>query len=209
MVTARGRRRFNVEVRLPHFKIEVKPGRRYAAGMSASRSAPRPGPDDGDPPWLSEQERDAWLEVATLTLQLPALLDAQLQRDADLGLFEYTVMSWLSMAPDRRARMGELARLAQGSVSRLSNVVKRLEHRGFVHRAPDPTNGRYTLATLTEAGWDKVVQAAPGHVRAVRRYVLDPLTPSQVGDLRRLTSPIAERIRGDAGGGLPAAPADD
>ena len=148
-----------------------------------------------EPVWLSDAERDTWLEVATISLQLPGLLDAQLQRDSGLSLFEYLTMSWLSMATDRQMRMGELALLARGSMSRLSNVVKRLEQRGFVRREPDPTNGRYTLAILTEAGWEKVVEAAPGHVRAVRRYVLDPLTGEQVTDLQVIGGRIAEQIR--------------
>src|ERR1700712_5450708 len=120
-------------------------------------------PAGAEPPWLSDQERDTWLEVATIALQLPGLLDAQLQRDADLGLFDYMVMSWLSMTPDRKMRMGELAQLARGSMSRLSNVVKRLAQRDFVERAPDPSDGRYTIARLTETGWNRVVSAAPGH----------------------------------------------
>lgn len=145
------------------------------------------------------------MQVATIALQLPGLLDAQLQRDADLGLFDYMVLSWLSMVPERKMRMGELAQLARGSMSRLSNVVKRLEQREFVERAPDPTNGRYIVATLTDAGWAAVVRAAPGHVRAVRRYVLDPLTADQVRDLGDIGGRMAERIRGDARGGLTGA----
>src|SRR5690606_19637506 len=122
--------------------------------MSGIDGAPLPGPDADEPMWLSDEERDAWLEVATIALQLPGLLEAQLQRDVKLGLFDYLVLSWLSMAPDRQLRMGVLAQMAQGSMSRLSNVVKRLEQRGFVQRAPDPTNGRYILATLTDAGFE-------------------------------------------------------
>ena len=128
-------------------------------------------------------------------LQLPGILDAQLQRDAEISLFEYMVMSWLSMTPDRRLRMGELAELARGSMSRLSNVVKRLEQRGFVQRTPDPTNGRYTIAVLTDAGWAGVVRAAPGHVRAVRRLVLDPLTSKEVALLDDVAGRIAQGIR--------------
>jgi DNA-binding MarR family transcriptional regulator len=163
---------------------------------------------DGDPPWLSDQEQQTWLQVATIVLQLPGLLDAQLQRDAEVGLFEYIVMSWLSMTPDHRMRMGELARLARGSMSRLSNVVKRLEQRGFVQRSPDTTNGRYTIAALTDAGWASVVRAAPGHVRAVRRYVLDPLTPTQVGFLDDIAGRIAEGIREGVGGNGPVSPSN-
>lgn len=33
---------------------------------------------------------------------------------------------------------------------------------------------------MTEAGWLKIQQAAPGHVREVRRLVIDTLTPDQL-----------------------------
>jgi DNA-binding MarR family transcriptional regulator len=177
--------------------------------MPEPDGAAHPGPDVDEPPWLDDTERDAWLEVATIMLRLPGLLDAQLKRDADLGLFEYMVLSRLSMSPDRRLRMGELAQLSRGSMSRLSNVVKRLEARGWVERAPDPTNGRYTLAILTEAGWATVEQAAPGHVRAVRRYVIDPLTTDQVGTLRQIGGLLGERIREGVEGEQPLEPCQD
>jgi len=64
------------------------------------------------------------------------------------------------------------------------------------------------MLTRPDAGWDAVVLAAPGHVRAVRRYVLDPLTPEQVRDLQEIGGRIAERIRGDVGGGVSAIPAE-
>ena len=92
------------------------------------------------------------------------------------------------------ADAGELAQLSRGSLSRLSNVVKRLEQRGFVRRETDPTNGRYTNAVLTEAGWDCVVHAAPGHVNAVRQFIFDPLSAEQVEALGVIGGLIADRI---------------
>ena len=73
---------------------------------------------------------------------------------------------------------------------KLSQVVARLERRGWVRRTPDPTDGRYTLAILTEDGWQKVVATAPGHVDEVRRLLFDPLTKAQQRQLRA----IGERI---------------
>ena len=143
-----------------------------------------------EPPWLNDEERQAWLTLGSLLVQLGPALDAQLRRDAGINHFDYTVMSVLSEAHDRTRRMSELAALADGSLSRLSQVVARLEKKGWVRRSPDPTDGRYTLATLTEAGWQKVVEAAPGHVSEVRRLVFDPLTKAQV---QQLTS-IGQRI---------------
>jgi DNA-binding MarR family transcriptional regulator len=154
-----------------------------------------PAPAGPNPQWLTKQESDAWLGIATIALQLPAVLDAQLQRDTGIGFYEYSVLSWLSMAPERTLRMSQLAELTRGSLSRLSNVVKRLEQREFVRRAPDPTNGRYTNAFLTDAGWECVVRAAPGHVNAVRHFIFDPLSAEQVEQLRVTSGRIADRIR--------------
>lgn len=143
-----------------------------------------------EPRWLTKEEREAWWALVSLTIRLPAALDAQLQRDAGLTHFEYQVLATLSEAPDRTMRMSELAAMAEGSLSRLSQLVSRLEKRLWVRRTPDPSDGRYTLAVLTEPGWDKVVESAPGHVEAVRNLVFDVLTKPQI---RQITS-ISNRI---------------
>jgi DNA-binding MarR family transcriptional regulator len=145
--------------------------------------------------WLADEERVAWLALADLILRLPAALDAQMLRDSNITLFDYFVVSALSMAPDRMLRMSDLARFTSSSLSRLSNAAKRLEQRGFVRRAPDPENGRYTVAILTDAGWDLVVAAAPGHVGAVRKYVIDGLTSEQIAALRSVAGHVTDRLR--------------
>src|SRR5215472_5774685 len=132
-----------------------------------------------EPRWLDPDERLIWLALGSVLIRLPGALDSQLQRDAGISHFEYQVLAGLSEAPDRTLRMSVLALLAEGSLSRLSQVVSRLEQRGWVRRAPDPTDGRYTLATLTDAGWEKVVATAPAHVEEVRRLVFDRLTKVQ------------------------------
>lgn len=141
--------------------------------------------------WLSEEEQRAWESIATLLFRLPGPLESQLQRDSGLTLFEYMVLSYLSMMPDHIGRMSELARLTNSSLSRLSNVVTRCERRGWITRSPDPDDARYTVAMLTGSGYEQVVAAAPGHVEAVRHHVIDPLTPAQ---LRTITEAV-DRIR--------------
>ncbi|WP_182348849.1 MarR family transcriptional regulator [Tomitella gaofuii] len=132
-----------------------------------------------------------------LMMHLPGELDAQLLRDSHLTHFEYEVLSRLSEAQERSLRMSTLATLAGGSLSRLSHVVKRLQDRGWVERNPCPEDRRVTFACLTDAGYDVVVQAAPGYVENVRRLVVDKLTRAQLGELigigRRLNDTI-ERI---------------
>jgi len=150
-----------------------------------------------EPRWLSAEEQQTWLSlVGVMTLLSPAL-DTQLQRDAGISHFEYQVLAMLSESPGRTARMSRLAALANGSLSRLSHVVSRLERPGWVERSPDPEDGRYTLARLTDAGWEKVVATAPGHVAEVRRLVFDPLTKAQQRQVREAGRRILHAIDPD------------
>jgi DNA-binding MarR family transcriptional regulator len=150
-----------------------------------------------DPRWLSGTELAAWMPLGGLLLKLPAALDAQMQRDSGLSHFEYLVLASLSEAPARTRRMSELAALANGSLSRLSHVVKRLEARGWVRREACPSDGRYTNAVLTEDGWAKVLASAPGHVDAVRTLILDVLTGDELARIGDMSRRILEGLDAD------------
>lgn len=155
---------------------------------------------DDEVNWLDERQLQSWMRFAALLVVVPAELDAEMQRQAGITQFEYTVLAALSEAPERTLRISGLARFTQGSLSRMSHLIKRLEKRGWVRRELDPADGRYTNAILTDAGWAKVVATAPGHVETVRRLVVDALTPAQ---LRQLGD-ISERIvRGATPGDCP------
>jgi len=153
-------------------------------------------PADEAPRWLDEEERRAWLGLVAIMRRLEHALDTQL-REEGLTHFEYGVMAALSEAPERELRMSALALYAEGSLSRLSQVVARLERKGYVHRRPDPADGRYTLAALTDEGHRKMVSAAPGHVAEVRRLVFDPLTKAQVKQLAQIGRRILYAIAPD------------
>ncbi|WP_407319105.1 MarR family transcriptional regulator [Isoptericola halotolerans] len=163
---------------------------------------------DPDPPAaLTGDELETWAALATVVEWLPAALDAQLQRDAQLTHFEYGVLYALSRAPDLTLRMSVLSGYANSSLSRLSRAVTRLESKGWMRRAPDPADGRSTLAVLTDQGRDKVEQATPGHVHTVRELVLDRLTKPQTRHLREASLRIAQAIRSDGSWVPPASPA--
>lgn len=140
--------------------------------------------------WLSDEQQAAWRPFVGLLLRLPAVLDAQLQRDAGITHFDYLVLSALSEAPARTLRMSELAATASSSLSRLSHVVSRLEAKGWVRRQSCPGDGRFINAVLTEEGWHKVVATAPGHVAAVRELLVDTLTEEEFAQLGTLSEKI-------------------
>ncbi|UZG55457.1 MarR family winged helix-turn-helix transcriptional regulator [Rhodococcus opacus] len=144
--------------------------------------------------WLNADERAAWLRLVAVLELLPGILDSQLRRDAGITHFEYFVLAMLSEATDHTLRMTSLAQRTSATLPRLSHVVRRLEERGLVERIPCPEDGRASNARLTTAGWDEVAAAAPEHVRTVRRNVLDPLTPAQLTQLRRIGEALLTQL---------------
>jgi DNA-binding MarR family transcriptional regulator len=150
----------------------------------------------GDPPvkWLTAAELDGWLSLVRLFMWLPWSIDQQLQRDSNLSMVEYQVLAMLSNRPQQTMRMSSLAEVTNASLSRLSHLIKRLETRGLVRREPDPADGRFTNAILTEQGLETLTEAAPAHVAHVRSLVIDVLSPEQLRRLGRDADRIMSRI---------------
>jgi DNA-binding MarR family transcriptional regulator len=65
---------------------------------------------------------------------------------------------------------------------------------GWVRRIPCPTDKRSNLAELTAKGRQKLTEAAPGHVAAVRHLVFDALT----GEQQRILAQISDAITAHA-----------
>ena len=181
-------------------KHQVKPPCQPSAGVgqdqysnSVTERAPRGG-DEQAVRWLTAAEVDSWLSLVRLMTWLPWSIDQQLRHDANLGMVEYQVMARLSNCPERTLRMSSLADLANSSLSRLSHLVKRLEERGLVRREPDPADGRFTIAILTDKGFRALAEAAPGHVAHVRSLVIDVLSPEQLRRMGLAADRIMSRI---------------
>jgi len=144
--------------------------------------------------WLTDAEVDSWLSLVRLVTWLPWSIDQQLRRDSNLGMVEYQVLAMLAESPERTMRMSSLAEVTNASLSRLSHLFSRLERRGLVRRAPDPADGRFTNAILTEEGYRELADAAPAHVAHVRSLVIDVLSPEQLRRLGRDADRIVSRI---------------
>jgi DNA-binding MarR family transcriptional regulator len=156
---------------------------------------PRKGRTGTEPTrWLTADEEAAWRAFASILVRLPWALECQLQRDATLSFIEYHALAMLSETPDHTRRMSDLAEVTNASLSRLSHLIKRLEGRGLVRREADPTDGRYTNAILTKAGYEHLVASAPAHVATVRRLVIEPFTKAELRQLHDAAERILRRV---------------
>lgn len=144
--------------------------------------------------WLDDAQQSAWRKLIEVVELLPGALDSQLRTDAELSHFDYFTLAMLSEAPGRSLRMTALAEMTNSTLPRLSHVASRLEERGYLERTPCPEDRRATNAVLTESGWQKVVDTAPGHVETVRRIVFSGIDASDVADLDRIMTRILEHL---------------
>ncbi|MDB1086097.1 MarR family winged helix-turn-helix transcriptional regulator [Streptomyces sp. ACA25] len=148
--------------------------------------------------WLNPDENRAWRAFRRImvTVQTGTVRDL-----AAIGLSEpdYEVLSTLSERPAHTSTLGEQADKMGWSRSRLSRHATRMEARGLLRRALDPTDGRGCLLVLTAEGLDALKNAAPAHVESVRHHFIDRLTPADLAALEQ----IARRLEQPQGDGDP------
>jgi Transcriptional regulators len=149
-----------------------------------------------EPRWLNPREARAWRGYR----RMRALLDLQLARDLahESGLSEadYDVLSTLSETDGHRLRLTELAAHMLWSKSRLSHHITRMRQRGLVTRQECPDDARGSVIVLTEDGLKAIGEAAPGHVAAVRRHMIDLLTDEEIAALDALSHRIVDHLTG-------------
>ena len=136
------------------------------------------------PHWLSAEQQQVWRSYLLGSARLAERLDADL-RTFGLDLGEYEILVTLSEAPERRARMSELAEAVHQSRSRLTHTITRMENAGLVDRASCPTDRRGVWAHLTDEGFALLEAAAPSHVEAVRRNFVEAVDPEDYAALGR------------------------
>jgi DNA-binding MarR family transcriptional regulator len=147
-----------------------------------------------EPAWLDEGEARAWRGYLRMRTLLHAQIVRDLAREAGLSGPDYDVLSNVSEAPGRRARLGDLAARMAWSRSRLSHHITRMERRGLVTREDCTSDGRGAFVALTDAGWRAIRAAAPGHVASVRRHFIDLLSREQLDALAEISQTVVRRL---------------
>ena len=131
-------------------------------------------------PWLNDSEQAAWRAWLDMYRLLLPTFDRQVH---------------LSEAPDHRLRMSELADHTLSTRSAITRTVDRLVAREWVRRRRSTDDQRGYFAELTDLGVEVLTEIAPGHVAAVRSYLIDLLTETELAALRS----IGEKVRGRMG----------
>jgi DNA-binding MarR family transcriptional regulator len=132
---------------------------------------------------LTDDQLAAWSGFLMGHAQIVRVLDAELEREHGLSLSSYDVLIQLSLVPDRRLRMFELADAIVLSRSGLTRLVDRLERAGLVERERGEADPRQMYARLTERGLEVLADATPTHIAGIKERFLERLSDEQTKQL--------------------------
>ena len=141
---------------------------------------------------LSPEQFAAWSGFLRSHAQIVRALDAELEREHGLSLTSYDVLIQLSLAPDRRLRMFELADAIVLSRSGLTRLVARLERDGLVERERGEVDLRQMYARLTARGFEVLADATPTHIAGIKERFLGRLSDEQTKQLGEIWRAVLE-----------------
>jgi DNA-binding MarR family transcriptional regulator len=110
---------------------------------------------------------EAWRALNAAHASVHSALECELKRDHDLSSVEFDVLDRLSSCQEGKVRMQELADAVHLTQSTCSRVVARLEDEGLATRAMCANDRRGIFASVTDAGRERVAQAAPTYRRVI------------------------------------------
>ena len=112
---------------------------------------------------LDQQQLKLWVAFLAAHAAVLDTLERGMEQDVGLPLPWYDVLVNLSMAPEGRLRLGELAESVILTRSGITRLLDRMDAAGLVQREPAPGDRRGYFAVLTQKGQSLLEQAAPGH----------------------------------------------
>ena len=166
------------------------PGTTAAVTLPQPRAATEVESENAEPRWLEPEQLHAWRSFLLAYARVVQLLNDDMQARSDMPLTWYDVLVHLSEAPEQTLCMTDLAESVFISRSGLTRLVDRMEVGGLVKRSPAPDDRRRMMASLTDEGFRRLAEAAPGHVEALRRVMLDVLDDTDVRTLAAVMDKI-------------------
>ncbi len=143
---------------------------------------------------LTKQELFAWTRFLDAGRLLEERLAAHVATEHGMTHSDYEVLVRLDGAGGSM-RMAQLAAQVVSSAQKLTHTANRLEARGWIERVPVESDGRGLIATLTADGRSALADAAVGHARLIKRFLLDELSDEEQVWLGAAMDRIANHMR--------------
>jgi DNA-binding MarR family transcriptional regulator len=132
----------------------------------------------------------AWRSFLRAHASVVRSLEHDLMADVGMPLAWYDVLLQLVEAPNRRLRMAELADRVLLSRSGLTRLIDRLQAEGLVRREPSKDDARGTYTVITQAGRDRLRNAAPSHLASIERIWMRHYSDDELREIGELLGRI-------------------
>ncbi|QTX06259.1 MarR family transcriptional regulator [Agromyces archimandritae] len=119
-----------------------------------------------------------------------------------ISLNEYDVMFILSRQEDRSLRLRDINRMTLITQPSVSRLVDRLVARGLLAKRDDPSDGRGTIVSLTDAGFDLFRRVAVSHMQSITTH-MQALDDDELRELTALSDKIRTGVHDSAAPGTP------
>lgn len=137
-----------------------------------------------------------WASYQRMRVRLAGRINRELSERTGLSEADCEVLLALADAKEEAVRDLALRCGLEWEKSRLSHQLRRMEQRGLVVRAACFEDGRGSTVALTDKGRAAAEAGRKAQAEAVKRYVVDVLTPGQYEQLGSIAETILCAIEG-------------
>jgi DNA-binding MarR family transcriptional regulator len=140
----------------------------------------------------TQSSEDAFVALLRAHAATTRQLNAQLLAGHGLTISDFEVLLRLSRSPDRRMRRVDLAEEVLLTASGVTRLLDGLERSGYVERGTCDSDRRVVYAVLTDAGSDKLEDAAASHLREIEELFTARLDKGELASLASLLLRLGE-----------------
>ena len=128
----------------------------------------------------------AWTRLLRAAASARRCLSARLDGEHGLSVNDYEALSELAQAEEGSLRRVDLAEALQLTPSGVTRLLEGLERAGLVEKRSCSADARVTYAVLTEAGGEKLAEAADMHGRAIEALFAERYSHEELETLAEL-----------------------
>jgi DNA-binding MarR family transcriptional regulator len=148
-----------------------------------------------EPARIDPTQLDAYFALIEVSSLLRHEIEQQLREAGDLSYVQFQLLATLGDHPDGSARMTDLADGVVYSRSGLTYQAGLLERAGLITRSASAEDERSRTATITDEGRAVLGRVFPGHIAALHRLLLDPLSAQDVRSLAEVLGKVRDHMR--------------
>ncbi|WP_229995265.1 MULTISPECIES: MarR family winged helix-turn-helix transcriptional regulator [unclassified Arthrobacter] len=143
---------------------------------------------------LTPDELAVWREYVETAEAIRQALATGLQATSGVSPGDYAVLLALSESEGHRLRSSTLAAGVGWERSRLSHHLGRMESRGLIRRRKSGNDSRGAEVELTDDGARTFRASSAPHLRLVRRFFIEALTPEDLEAVGKVAKSLRRHL---------------